>query len=49
MNGPSENQWRSRVVPPEAVLERIEPGMSIFLGTGVAEPRTLVHVPVRPT
>jgi acyl-CoA hydrolase/ribosomal protein S18 acetylase RimI-like enzyme len=42
MNGPSENQWRSRIVPPEAVLERIEPGMSIFLGTGVAEPRTLV-------
>ena len=35
--------WRSRVVAPEAVLERIEPGMSIFLGTGAAEPRTLVR------
>jgi acyl-CoA hydrolase/GNAT superfamily N-acetyltransferase len=42
MNTPSENQWRKRIVPPDAVLERIEPGMSIFLGTGVAEPRTLV-------
>jgi len=41
-NTPSEDQWRKRIVSPEAVLERIEPGMSIFLGTGVAEPRTLV-------
>jgi acyl-CoA hydrolase/GNAT superfamily N-acetyltransferase len=30
------------VVSPEVFLSRIEPGMSIFLGTGVAEPRTLV-------
>lgn len=35
--------WEARLVPPEAVLGRIEPGMRIFLGTGVAEPRTLVH------
>ena len=35
--------WRAKVVSPEAVLERIEPGMSIFLSTGVAEPRTLVR------
>ena len=34
--------WESKVVAPEAVLSRIEPGMSIFLGTGVAEPRTLL-------
>ena len=34
--------WKSKIVSPEAVLERIEPGMSIFLGTGMAEPRTLV-------
>ena len=27
---------------PEKVLEKIEPGMCIFLGTGAAEPRTLV-------
>jgi acyl-CoA hydrolase len=34
--------WKQKIVSPEAVLERIEPGMSIFLGTGMAEPRTLV-------
>jgi acyl-CoA hydrolase/RimJ/RimL family protein N-acetyltransferase len=37
-----DSGWASRVVSPEAFLSRIEPGMSIFLGTGVAEPRTLV-------
>lgn len=35
-------KWEERMVSPDAVLEKIEPGMSIFLGTGVAEPRTLV-------
>src|SRR5512137_1110586 len=34
--------WKDKVVLPEDVLTRIKPGMSIFLGTGVAEPRTLV-------
>lgn len=34
--------WKDKVVSPEDVLTRIKPGMSIFLGTGVAEPRTLV-------
>jgi acyl-CoA hydrolase/GNAT superfamily N-acetyltransferase len=38
----STTDWQSRVVSPEKALERIEPGMSIFLGTGVGEPRTLV-------
>jgi len=33
--------WQKKVVLPEEVLKRIEPGMSIFLGTGLAEPRTL--------
>ncbi len=33
---------RVRTVAPETALQRIEPGMSIFLGTGVAEPLTLV-------
>ena len=37
------HDWRSRVVDPRSVLERIEPGMSIFLSTGAAEPRTLVR------
>ena len=34
--------WKDKIVSPEDVLTRIKPGMSIFLGTGVAEPRTLV-------
>jgi len=40
----SENKgWESRLVAPGKVLSKIRPGMSIFLGTGVAEPRTLVR------
>lgn len=38
-NGP---KWKTKLVSPETVLSRIKPGMSIFLSTGVAEPRTLV-------
>jgi len=34
--------WRKMLVSAEAVLERIRPGMSIFLSTGSAEPRMLV-------
>jgi acyl-CoA hydrolase/GNAT superfamily N-acetyltransferase len=34
--------WEKQVVAPQRVMDRIEPGMSIFLGTGVGEPRTLV-------
>jgi len=34
--------WQQKVLAPEKVLEKIEPGMSIFVGTGPAEPRTLV-------
>ena len=34
--------WQAQTVSPETALGRIEPGMSIFLGTGVAEPLTLV-------
>jgi acyl-CoA hydrolase/RimJ/RimL family protein N-acetyltransferase len=33
--------WRDRLVSPEDVMNRIAPGMPIFIGTGVAEPRTL--------
>ena len=35
--------WKDRIVKPEEVLEKIKPGMTIFLGTGMAEPRTLVR------
>jgi acyl-CoA hydrolase/GNAT superfamily N-acetyltransferase len=38
----STTDWQNRVVSPKKALEQIEPGMSIFLGTGVGEPRTLV-------
>ena len=31
-----------KIVPPETVMDKISPGMSIFLGTGVAEPRTMI-------
>jgi acyl-CoA hydrolase/GNAT superfamily N-acetyltransferase len=42
MADPKSAPWQEKIVSPEKVLERIEPGMSIFLGTGMAEPRTLV-------
>ena len=35
-------KWEDRVVAPEEVLRHIRPGMTIFLGSGVAEPRTLM-------
>ncbi|MGD8963725.1 MAG: GNAT family N-acetyltransferase [Desulfobacterales bacterium] len=34
--------WRNRVIAPEEVMAYIKPGMTIFLGSGVAEPRTLM-------
>lgn len=34
--------WKQKIATPEDILSKIEPGMSIFLGTGMAEPRTLV-------
>jgi acyl-CoA hydrolase/RimJ/RimL family protein N-acetyltransferase len=34
--------WKRKEVSPDKVLSGIRPGMRIFLGTGVAEPRTLV-------
>ncbi|PKN76387.1 MAG: GNAT family N-acetyltransferase [Deltaproteobacteria bacterium HGW-Deltaproteobacteria-10] len=37
-----EPEWKLKIVAPSVAMSGIEPGMSIFLGTGVAEPRTLV-------
>ena len=37
-----ERRCEDKVVPPQEALQKIKPGMSIFIGTGVAEPRTLV-------
>ncbi|QTA82467.1 Acetyltransferase, GNAT-family [Desulfonema limicola] len=37
-----KDQWEKRVAEPETVMKKLKPGMNIFIGTGVAEPRTLV-------
>ena len=37
-----DNDWQKRIVAPEKVFARIEPGMSIFIGAGAGEPRTLI-------
>jgi len=34
--------WKEKLVSPEKALSHIEAGMNIFIGTGAAEPRTLV-------
>ena len=34
--------WKQKIVDPVVVMKKIKPGMSIFLGTGISEPRTLV-------
>ena len=35
--------WQKQLVAPEQVLHLMRPGMRVFLGTGAAEPRTLVQ------
>ena len=42
MTNIADPAWKTKLVKPAVVLEKIKPGMSIFLGTGVAEPRTLL-------
>ncbi len=42
MSKADTNIWKQKLVTPDRVLEKIEPGMSIFLSTGLAEPRTIV-------
>lgn len=37
-----QNNFEKLLVTPDNVMEKIKPGMSIFIGTGIAEPRTLV-------
>ncbi len=34
-------KWKQKIVTPEKAIEKITPGMSLFIGTGVSEPRTL--------
>jgi acyl-CoA hydrolase len=43
MNESTADQWKAKIISPEEVIRKIKPGMSIFIGTGVAEPRTLVR------
>jgi len=42
VNNQNHKNWEDKIVTPEEVLAKIVPGMSIFIGTGVSEPRTLV-------
>ena len=42
MNQPAKYPWEDLVVSPEDVMSYIKPGMNIFLGSGVSEPRTLM-------
>jgi acyl-CoA hydrolase len=42
------HHWEDFVVSPEDVLSYIKPGMNIFLGSGVAEPRTLMKCLIDP-
>jgi acyl-CoA hydrolase/ribosomal protein S18 acetylase RimI-like enzyme len=42
MNQPAKSHWKNLIVSPEDVMSSIKPGMNIFLGSGVAEPRTLM-------
>jgi acyl-CoA hydrolase len=37
-----DKNWQKRLVSPQHVLQHIRPGMTIFLGSGMAEPRTLL-------
>ncbi|BBO84572.1 hypothetical protein DSCO28_51380 [Desulfosarcina ovata subsp. sediminis] len=43
MHATTAENRRPETVTPRKALDRIEPGMNIFLGTGMAEPRTLVR------
>jgi len=36
------SNWETHLVSPETVLNHIKPGMTIFIGTGPAAPRTLI-------
>ncbi len=37
------SNWGDRLVQPETVLNHIKPGMTVFIGTGPAAPRTLIQ------
>ncbi len=37
------SNWEENMVPPEKVLNHINPGMTVFIGSGPAAPRTLLR------
>ncbi len=43
MTPTATHRWQHSLVTPEEAIQAIEPGMKIFLGTGCAEPRTLIQ------
>jgi acyl-CoA hydrolase/GNAT superfamily N-acetyltransferase len=43
MQSPNTQNWRHLIDTPENVIRKFKPGMHIFLGTGAAEPRTMVR------
>jgi len=43
MKKKKQSPWNRKIVNSEKVMDNIRPGMNIFLGTGVAEPRTLIQ------
>ena len=42
MSGVNLPLWEDRLVAPETVLNRIKPGLTVFIGSGPAAPRTLI-------
>lgn len=38
----TSSNWEDQLISPEKVLNHIKPGMTIFIGTGPAAPRTLI-------
>jgi len=43
MSDSVKNSWERKILLPDKALTKIEPGMRLFLGSGAAEPRTLVR------
>ena len=42
MSDLSSTNWERKIVSPAKIMEKIKPGMKIFLGTGSTEPKTLI-------
>ena len=40
--------WRQKIISAEQAIAKLRPGMSIFIGTGAAEPRSLIKALLTP-